>query len=156
MEKNAACTKITTEEKKGIGQKYRKRAKKDCLIFDGWLSSNKAEEAAMEVGAQLVCIVKTNTKGFFKENIEKLTNYWSGGSYLVLRSNHMVPRGRLLIAIGYKYNVRKVIYFIVTDNTWITQEGLPYLSKYSDKSNNVSIFPVACPLVMYKFFGSVN
>ena len=44
-------------------------------------------------------MVNTKTKGFCKETIEKPTNNWPGGSYLVLRSKTMVPRGRLLIAI---------------------------------------------------------
>ena len=38
----------------------------------------------------------------------------------------MVPVGRPIIAIGYKYNTHKVIYFIVTDNIGSTQAGLPY------------------------------
>ena len=76
-----------------------------------------AAEAAMELGAELIGMVKTNTKGFYKETIEKLTKDWPGGSYLVLRSKHLVPGGRPLVAIGYKYNARKVLSFIVTDST---------------------------------------
>ena len=76
----------------------------------------------MELVAELIGMVKTNTKGFCKETIEKLTKYWPGGcSYLVLRSKHMVPRDRPLIAIGYKYNMRKVLSFIVTDNAGSTK-----------------------------------
>ena len=37
----AACTKRMTEATKGIGQKSRKGATKDCLIFDSWFSSKK-------------------------------------------------------------------------------------------------------------------
>ena len=62
----------------------------------------------------------------------------------------MVPRGRPLIAIGYKYNARKVLYFIVTYNSGSTNTGVPYLSKYPDQFTNVSICPVARPLVMSK------
>ena len=61
------------ETTKRIGQKYRKGETKDCVLFDGWFASNKAEEAAMEVGYKLVGTVNTNTKGFCKETIEKLT-----------------------------------------------------------------------------------
>ena len=81
------------------------------------------------MGAELIGTVKTNTKGFCKETIEKLTKNCPGGSYLVLRSKHMVPRGRPLIAIGYKYNARKVLSFIVTDNEGSTKTGIPYLFK---------------------------
>ena len=36
----------------------------------------------------------------------------------------MVPGGRPLIAIGYKYNARKVLSFIVTDNAGSTKIDL--------------------------------
>ena len=68
----------------------------------------------------------------------------------------MVPRGRPLIAIGYKYNARKVLYFIVTDNAGRTQAGPTYLSNYPDQFTNFAIRPVANTLVMYTFFGAVN
>ena len=82
-----------------------------------------------EVGAQLIGMVKTNTKGFCKETIKKLTKDCPGGSYLVLRSKPVVPGDRPLIDIGYKYNARKVPSFIVTDNAGSTKTGVTYLSK---------------------------
>ena len=84
-------------------------------------------------------MAKTNTTGFCKDNIEKLTKGCPGGSYLVLRSKPMVPGGRPLIDIGYKYNAQKVLYFIVTEKSGITHAGLPYLSKYPDQFNNIAI-----------------
>ena len=110
----AACTKRMMEETKGIGHKSKKGGPKDCLLFDSWFASKKAAETAMELGAELIGIMKTNTKGFCKETIEKLTKNWPGGSYLVLRSKPMEPGGRTIIAIGYKYNAWKVLSFIVT------------------------------------------
>ena len=104
----------------------------------------------MELGAELIGMVKANTKGFCKEKIEKLTKNWPGGSYVVLRSKPMVPGVWPLIAICYRYNARNVLSFIVTDNTGSTKTGIPYLSKYPDKFTNVSIRPVARPLVMSK------
>ena len=68
----------------------------------------------------------------------------------------MVPRGKSIISIGYKYNARKILSFIVTDNTGITHAGLAYLSRYPDQFYNVSILAVVRPLVRYAFFGSVN
>ena len=140
------------EETKGIGQKSKKGGPKDCFLFDSWFASKKAAEAAMELGAELIGMVKTNTKGFCKDTIEKFTKNWPGGSYLVLRSKHMVTGGRTLIDIGYKYNTRKVLSFIVKDNSGSTKTVIPYLSKYPDQFTNVSIRPVARPLVMSIFF----
>ena len=64
----------------------------------------------------------------------------------------MVPGDRPLIDIGYKYNTRKVLSFIVTDNSGSTKTGIPYLSKYPDQFTNVAICPVVRPLVMSKTF----
>ena len=69
----AACTKRMMEETKGIGQNSKKGGPNDCFLFDSWFASKKAAEDAMELGAELIGMVKTNTKGFCKETIEKLT-----------------------------------------------------------------------------------
>ena len=138
----AVCTKRMMEETKGRGQKSKKGGPKDFFLFDSWFDLKKSADAAMELGAELIGMVKTNTKGVCKEKIEKLTKNWPGGSYLVLRSKPMVPGGRPLIAVSYKYNVQKVISFIVTNNAGSTKTGIPYLSKYPDQFTNVSIRPV--------------
>ena len=145
----AACTKRMMEATKGIGQKSIKGGTKDCFLFGRWFASKKATEAAMLVVAELINMVKTNTKVFCKETIENLTKDWPGGSYLLLRSKPMVPGDRPLIAISYKYNAQKVLSFIVTYNTGITKTGIPYLSKYPDQFTNDDIRPVACPVVIY-------
>ena len=48
---------------------------KDCFLFDNWFVSKKAAEAAMEVGADFIGMVKTNTKVFCKETIENITKF---------------------------------------------------------------------------------
>ena len=58
----AACTKRMTESTKGIGQKYIKEGNKDCFFFDSLFVSKKMAESAMEVGAELIGMVKTNSK----------------------------------------------------------------------------------------------
>ena len=60
------------EETKGIGQKSKKGGPKDCFLFDSRFDSKKAEEAAMELGVELIGMVKTNTKGFCKEKLRSL------------------------------------------------------------------------------------
>ena len=78
-----------------------------------------------EFGAKLIGMVNTNIKVLYKETNKNIPKYFPGGYYLVLRSKPMVPGYRPLIAIGYKYNARKVLYCIVTDSAGITQAGLP-------------------------------
>ena len=98
----------------------------------------------------MIGMVKTNTKGFCRDTIEKLTKYFPGGSYLVLRSKPMLPGGRPLIAICYKYNAQKVLSFIVTDNIGRKILVFPI---YLNILTNLLIFPFALfivPLVCQK------
>ena len=64
-----ACTNRVMEETKGIVQKSKTGGPKDCFLFDSWFASKKAEEASMELGAEFIGMVKTNTKGFCKDII---------------------------------------------------------------------------------------
>ena len=59
----AECRKRMMEEAKGIGRKSKKGGPKDCFLFDSWFASKKAAEAAMGLGAELIGMVKTSTKG---------------------------------------------------------------------------------------------
>ena len=93
------CTKIIMEDTKVVGQRDTKGANKGCLLFESWFSSKHLAESAMDVVADMIDMVETNTKGLFKETIENLTKYWPGGSYLLLRSKPMVPGVRPLISI---------------------------------------------------------
>ena len=36
----------------------------------------------------------------------------------MLKRKYVVPRDRPLIAIGYKYNTQKVLYFIAAEHIW--------------------------------------
>ena len=55
----------------------------------------------------------------------------------------MVPRESTLIAIGYKYNAKKVLYFISTYDAGRKKPGISYSCKYLDPFSNVVICPVA-------------
>ena len=80
----------------------------------------------MDVGADTICMIKTNTKSFYKYTIEKLTKYWQGIFYLTLKRKSTVPSYRPLIHIGYKYNYHKVIYFIPTEDSESKKSGITY------------------------------
>ena len=67
-----------------------------------------------------------------------------------------MPGDRLIIDIVFKYNTNKVIYIIATEDKWTKNAGIPHLSKYPIRFDNVSIIPVSCPIVMSTLFGSVT
>ena len=68
----------------------------------------------------------------------------------------MFPFGRPLLAIGYKYNSRKVIGFIATEGAGSTELGDPYLSCFHDIYYNVSVRPVVRPHFMGRNLNACN
>ena len=81
---------------------------------------------------------------------------WPGGSYLVLRSTPRFPGESRLLAIGYKYNSRKVLRFIATEGSRSTEPGDTYLSRFPDIYYNVSVRPVFCPHFLGSYFNVCN
>ena len=79
-----------------------------------------------------------------------MTKDQPGGYYIVLKRSSTLTRDRMIIDIGYKYNLRKVLSFIATEDRGSTKYDIPSLSKYHDPFSNVAISHVACPLVMYR------
>ena len=152
----ASRTNMIVEDKKELGQRYLKGAMRYCFIFDSCFSSKKLSEVVMDIGAYIIFMVKTNTKIFCKESIEKPKKDWMGVSCLVFNRKSAVIRDRPIIAIGYKHNAHMVLYFIAIEDAGITNAGILYLYKYPDKFDNVFICPVAPPFVVFKLFGSVN
>ena len=69
----------------------------------------------MAEGVDYCEMAKMSHKGFCIATLEKLTKYWLGGSYIVLKIITRVPGGIILMAIGYKYNYKKVLGFIATE-----------------------------------------
>ena len=68
----------------------------------------------------------------------------------------MAPSGRPIIAVGYNYNVGRLLHFIATSDAGIKKSDTPYLSKYTEPFYDVDICPVAHPLTIFKFFVYVN
>ena len=100
--------------------------------------------------------VKTSHKGFCLATLEKLMKDWTGGSYLVMKSTKIVPGGRPLMAIGYKYNSRKFLGFIATEGGVSTEPGDPYLSRFPDIYSDVSVRPVVRPCLLGSYFNAFN
>ena len=70
-----ACTKRKTEVTKGLSQSNIKGDTKDFL-FKSLFFSKLFSEYEIYVGAEIIGMVKTNEKGFCKDTIENMTNYW--------------------------------------------------------------------------------
>ena len=59
-----------------------------------------------------------------------------------MNSNKIVPCGRTLMVIGYKFKSRKVLGFIATEGAGSTEPGDIYLSHSPDIYSNVDVRPV--------------
>ena len=68
----------------------------------------KTVEEAMAEGVNYHGMDKTSHKVFCIATFEKLMKEWPGGSYLVMKNTPRANGDRLIMAIGYKYNSRKV------------------------------------------------
>ena len=82
--------------------------------------------------------------------------YCPGGSIFIMKSTPRVPGGIQLMAIGYKYNYRKVLGFISTKGYRSTEPGDPYLSCYPDIYSNIYVFPVVSPHLLVRYFNACN
>ena len=126
----------------------------DTYFSDIWFSSVKTTEEMAAAGVDYCGPVKTIHKGFCLATLEKLMKYWPGGSYLVMKSTPRFPCGRPLLAIGYKYNYRKVLLFIATEGDGSTEPVDPYLSCFPDIFSNVSVRPVVHPHFLGRYFNA--
>ena len=52
------------ESTKGLGQRDIEGDTNDCFIFDSWFSSKNFSEDAIDVGADIIGMIKTNKKLF--------------------------------------------------------------------------------------------
>ena len=75
------------------------------------------------------------------------------GMHLVL---DMMHEGVDLLAIGYKYNSKKVICFVCTAGCGNTMPGKPYEAKWMDANNNVMSRKVPRPQIASTYFQLCN
>ena len=148
----AACIKRLAIATKGCGQ----LTSEDTYFADSWFSSVKTSGEMAAAGVDYCGPVKTSHKGFCLATLEKLIKYWPGGSYLVLKSTPRFPSERPLLAIGYKYNSRKVLGFIDTEGAGSSEPGYPCLSCFPDIYSNVSVRPIVCPHLLGRYFNACN
>ena len=62
-------------------------------------------------------MVKTTTKVVNKDTTNKLTKYWPGVSYFILKNKFLVPKNSPQIDIGYKNNFWTVLSFFVIEGS---------------------------------------
>jgi hypothetical protein len=104
-------------------------------------------------GHEVITAVKSNHSHFPKAELEEKMKDYPSGSYLVLECTTPM-KGLQLLAIGYKYNARKILLFVATKNAGSTKPGTPYKAKFPDKFGNTKERSVICPAVISQYFDS--
>ncbi len=61
-----------------------------------------------------------------------------------------------LVCIGYKYNKKKVLTFVLSKGAGLTLEGVPYEARFPDIFGNVCIYHVSRPQVVSNHFKYCN
>ena len=115
----------------------------------------KTAEEAMAGGVDCCGPVKTSHKACCLAILEKLTEEFLGGPYLVMNTTPRVPGDGPIMDIGYKYNSRKVLGFIA-EGAGSTEPGDPYLDRHPDNYLNVSVRPAVHPHFLGRHFNAYN
>ena len=110
----------------------------------------------MDVGANLIILVKNSTIISFKDNIKNITKYLTKFYNMVLKRNSMVLGYRPLLSIGYNCRFWEVLSFITTDMNWSVKYDNACLSKWTGRCYNVYVFPISIRHIMVKLFLSFN
>ena len=115
----------------------------------------KAAVEIGEMGHHAVLVVKTNHSRFPNEFLNQEMKEMPGGCWITMRGKCQ-RTGVELVAIGYKYNSKKVLHFITTLGAGSTKKGVPYNMKYNDVYGNVCHRNVARPAILSTYFKYSN
>ena len=107
--------------------------------------------AAAEQGDHAIMCVKMGHGRFPKKFLEEEMKEMPGGCWVVMEGR-AEREGVDLVALGYKYNKKKVLLFVMTKGAASTRAGDPYKAKYNDAYGNVLTRDVARPICCNIYF----
>ena len=127
---------------------------KEIVLGDSWFGSVRAAVAHAQKGFDCIFQIKQNHSLFPKKQIAEILKDKPGGTKVVLTGTH--HSGIKLVATGYKYNKKTILYFISTKSAASTTDGSPYEMKWTDEHSNVHVCKVPRPELVSFFFEHVN
>eukprot|EP00873_Tetraselmis_striata_P028533 jgi/Tetstr1/448797/TSEL_036031.t1 len=136
----AACTLRMAERSAPAGA---------TVLGDSWFASVKAAVAVGKTGRHFIGCVKTSHSLYPKAYLESHLKDKPAGSRMVLRST---VEGVGLMAIGYKYNRRRVLFFLATEGAGGVHDGEPYVQRWADDLNNITTRHIPRPDVVSQYF----
>ena len=120
-------------------------------LGDSWFGSIKSVENIGISGNHAIMIIKTAFSMTPKKWLEATMKDFPGGTWITMEgeSNN---NGVKMVCIGYKYNKKKVLTFLLTKGAGSSEAGEPYSAKFPDKYGNVCVRHVARPQCITNFF----
>jgi hypothetical protein len=102
---------------------------------------------------QFIGVVKTAHSCYPKKFLEDTMADWPAVLTFVLE---LTADGAPLLAMGYKYNKRKVMCFVATKGAGHREPGTPYEAKWKDDNGSTCCRDVPRPKIIMKYFLQSN
>ena len=128
---------------------------KKLFLGDSWFGSVRSCLEVAKAGHHSCFIIKQGNARSPKKFLEETMKDFPGGIWIVLEAEDGAT-GIDLVCIGYKYNKKKVLTFILSKGAGSTLEGEPYEARFPDRFGNVCIRHVARPQVVSNYFKYCN
>ena len=149
----SSCVLRLTEGTLNCGQKADPNLK-NLFYGDSWFASLKTAVAVTEqVEAEFLGPIKTAHRHFPKAYLESSMKEWPPGSHLVMETR---VRDHKYYAMGYKYNMKKVLCFIATEGAGHTGDGDPYEAKWLDSNGRMASRKISRPHMLSEYFKYSN
>jgi hypothetical protein len=130
------------------------KGKKHGICGDAWFGSVRAASEIERRGHEAVFQIKQNhslyPKAFIKEALKEAPE----GVHIVLEG--MTQCEIPLIAIGYRYSRKTILFFLLTKGARSAINGEPYKMKFTNSYGNIVTHFVDRPQVVSTFFKTSN
>lgn len=130
-------------------------SKKPLIYYgDSWFGSLKfARKLKETLGHESICAIKTSHAGLPKAFVEGLMKDFPSGSNITLKAT---IEGHNYYFVGYKYNSKRVLLFLCSENAGSLTAGSPYVARFSDSNGNMHSREVQRPEAICKYFKRSN
>ena len=133
----------------------RHESKPRLFFGDSCFWSVKAACQVCKLGNHAYFAIEIAHSSTPKKILEETMKDFPGGTWIVMEG-HAEIEDVLLVCIGYKYNLKKVLLCLSTKGVGSTQPGEPYLAKLPDEFGNVCARDVARPVIISNYFNKSN
>jgi hypothetical protein len=121
---------------------------------DAWFGSIQTANEVGLRGFDCILQVKQYHSHFPKDYIESDLKEIPGGVHIMLEGT--TKDEAPLVAVGYRYSRKTILFFVLTKNGGTSKPGDPYQMKYTDNYGNICTHDVDRPQVISIFFAGSN